>query len=692
MKLFCFGTFLCLPLFFATAQDSKKDSITQLKEVIVLDAVKTKQVSGITTSSIIGKGVFKNYSPIDAVSALNQVSGVYVLSGAINTNRITVRGVGARTLFGTDKLRMYYNDIPITNGTGTSEIEAYDLENLNSIEVIKGPKATAFASNLGGAILIKPKQELQKNTTFLNNFTLGSYGLIKNNFRFLHTDQNVALNFSYGHTETNGYRNNSSYLRNGYLLNTTFITSQKNKLSLLVNHIDYRAEIPSSLNKSNFDENPKQAAFTWGSAKGYEDNKSTLVGVSNTHQFSGKLQNTTTIFYSYLDHYEPRPFNILDEFTHGFGFRTRFEGNFYIGDKETKYVLGTELHKDEYNWKTFDNQYQSNNGMGSLQGDELSDNKEYRTQLNTFAVATMAFSDVFSAQLGLNLNKTKYNFQDFFNLGAENKNAQRNFDAILLPSVNLRYQSSKRVSFFGNVSRGFSNPNLEETLTPGGVINPEIAQETGTNYELGTSLFLDSKKLKIDVALYQMNIKNLLVAERTGNDEFIGKNAGKTRHKGLELNVNYTISFSNAMQFIPFVSYTYNHHKFKDFVDEDVDYSGNWVTGVPKNRITSGMQFRAKNGLYWNVLHQFVDKIPMTDANSLYSDAFNVFNFKIGYEKQLESNFRLALNFGINNILDTAYAQSVLINASSFGGNAPRYYYPANDRNFYGGLQLRYQL
>ncbi|MGB5273033.1 MAG: Plug domain-containing protein, partial [Flavobacteriaceae bacterium] len=146
----------------------QKDSITQLDEVILLDALKTKNAPGIVTSDVIGAKVFQNYSPVDMVGAINQIPGVYVLSGALNTNRITIRGVGARTLFGTDKLRMYYNDIPVTDGTGSSTIEAYDLENLSQIEVIKGPKGTTYGANLGGAIILTPKEALGITTTFWN--------------------------------------------------------------------------------------------------------------------------------------------------------------------------------------------------------------------------------------------------------------------------------------------------------------------------------------------------------------------------------------------------------------------------------------------------------------------------------------------------------------------------------------------
>jgi len=180
-------------------QPASKDSITQLDEVVLIDALKRKNAIGIINSEVIGAKTFQNYSPLSAVSAINQISGVYVFSGALNTNRITIRGVGSRTLFGTSKLRLYYNDIPVTNGAGSSEIEAYDLENLSQIEIIKGPKGSAFGANLGGAMLLSPKEAIGRSTNLYNNFTIGSFGLLKNNLSFNHFDGKLRLGYFFPH-------------------------------------------------------------------------------------------------------------------------------------------------------------------------------------------------------------------------------------------------------------------------------------------------------------------------------------------------------------------------------------------------------------------------------------------------------------------------------------------------------------
>lgn len=681
-----------MPPFFVWAQNApEKDSITQLDEVILLEALKTKNATGLEPSSVISAKVFQNYSPVDMAASINQIPGVHIFSGALNTNRITVRGIGSRTAYGTDKLKLYYEDIPLTDGSGFSTIEAFDLENLSQIEVVKGPKASAFGTQLGGAIILSPKKALGRSTNFSNNLTVGSFALLKNNLSFNHYDGKLRLGLQYGHLKTDGYRENSQFDRDGILLNTSYKINAKNSISLLVDHIDYTAHIASSIGETAFAENPKQAAANWGGVSGYETNDYTLAGLGYTHDFSPSLKNTTRVFYSFLDHFElrPSPLGLLDEYIKGFGLRTRFDGYFQLMGKTTEYMLGGELYKDEYNWRLFETLGEP--VAGSLQGEKYADNKEFRGQMNLFASLLFPFTDDFKAQVGLNINKSQYDFRDRFNTGTENQSASRQFETIVLPSLDLQYALSETVDLFANISRGFSNPTVEQTLTPEGVINPDIEQETGTNYELGTDLYLHERRFHLNLAAYQMEVRNLLVAERVAEDQYIGRNAGKTRHRGLEITMDYRWVIGPKVQFSPFLSYTLNDHFFVDFVDEGENYSGNPMTGVPRQLRTAGIQLRLFDDFYWNTTHRHVSEIPLRDDNSLSSDAYTVFTTRLGYHKKLSERFSIGADFGIDNLFDEVYTSSVLINAGSFGGE-PRYYYPGNPRNYYGSIRLGYRL
>lgn len=663
---------------------------TQLEEVVLSGKFQKKSGVLIPTEQI-NKEAIETFTPVDLVDVVNQTSGVYIQRGAINTNRITIRGVGSRTLFGTNKIRAYFNGIPITNGAGETNIDIYDSQSLSAIEIVKGPKATQFGTNLGGTLLLSTKEAVTNETKIMTSFTAGSYGLFKNTTSGAFKHDNLNVYASYGHIQLDGYRDNSNYNRNSIFTYLSYRISPKITLGALIQHYDNFARIPSSLSASAFNEAPTQAAFTWGQAKGYESNNETLAGLTLTSEISDSFSNTSTLFYTYLDHYEPRPFNILDEITNGYGVRTIFAKEYEVNEQDATVSFGGEWYQDQYRWQTLENLYEENNGNGSLKGNLLSDNEELRTQFNIFGTTTLPISEKWQLEAGLNVNKTQYNYTDNFNSGASNKSADRNFDLIFAPNLSVIYTVNSATNFFGNVSRGFNYPGIEETLTPDGAINPDIGPEKGWNYEIGSELQFFNKTLRAKGAFYLLSIDDLIVAERVGNDQFIGRNAGKTHHRGIELQLQYSKPITPALYMNVYANADFNFHKFIDFVDGEDDFSGNDLTGVPKEKLTAGLSLTHNSGLETSISYRHIGSQPITDENTLYSDRYSLFFSKIGYRKNWGSGFSFTISAGINNLFNIDYASSILINASGFGGNEPRYFYPGEPRNYYGSLQFGYR-
>ncbi|HBY69357.1 MAG TPA: TonB-dependent receptor, partial [Flavobacteriaceae bacterium] len=452
----------------------KKIKKTEQLETVILASKFQKESGVLIPTSQLTSETIETYSPVDLVSAINETPGVYIQQGAINTNRITIRGVGSRTLYGTNKIRAYFNGIPITNGVGETAIDSYDANDIQNIEIIKGPKATQYGTNLGGTLLLNSKELLKNGAEVSNTVTLGSYGLFKNTVSASVKEDNLSLHFNYDHLQKDGYRDNSQYNRNSYFLHTDYQFNDNYSITFLVNHLNNNAQIPSSLGLTDFTEDPSQAAFTWDASKGYEDNRQTLTGLSFSSRFSETFSNTTSVYYTYLDHYEPRPFNILDEITNGYGARTVFAKSFTFSEQQASVSFGGEWYQDEYRWETIENLYEENNNQGSLEGNLLSKNKEIRKQFNVFATTILPLTSTIKAEFGVNINKTDYDYTDAFNTGSDNTSADRSFDPIIAPNLNILYTASPNTSFYGNISRGFNYPSLEETLTPEGIINPDI--------------------------------------------------------------------------------------------------------------------------------------------------------------------------------------------------------------------------
>ena len=667
---------------------------SELNEVIInSNHFATEIKKSVTTTNLISKKNIEKGNDINIAQVINRTPGVFMQSGALNTNRLTIRGIGSRNLFGTSNIRAYFKDIPLTNGSGETNIEDFELNTISRIKIIKGATSSVYGAGLGGTILLNPTNAYLNESSANAQFTFGSFGLLKSTLSFNHGTQKSNFKGVYSNTSSDGYRDNNNYDRQTFTLNSNHFINANNEITFLGSYVDLKAFIPSSINADDFENNPSSAAFTWQQAQGFEDSQRGIFGATWNHSYTNKLKHNTSIFTSFRNGYEPRPFNILDEKTFAYGLRSKLLGNIKLFEKDLKYTVGGEYFKDNYKSKTFENLYRDFPiGTGSVQGNELSDFKEDRYYFNLFFEINYQLSDKTTLVTGLNYNQTSYDLDDRFPVSVENPDQSGNFDfdGIFSPKIGISHLLADNVSLYSNISQGFSPISLENTLLPNGQINTNLKPETGWNYEIGTRGAFFNNKLQFNLAIYRLDVRNLLVARRTAEDQFIGVNAGQTLHDGLELNLNSVIIDKENFKFNAFFNYSLNNYKFEEFIDEDNDFSGNDLTGVPSEVINAGVDFSTKIGFYGNINFQHVGRQPITDSNSLFSESYNLTNLKIGYRKDISNRMTINVFYGFDNVFDTEYASQVLINATGFGGSLPRYFYPGNPVNYYAGLNINY--
>lgn len=654
-------------------------SLLQLNEVVISGTTGKSLKNTPNSTQIISPEMLQRDAPFSTTTAINRIPGVFMHSGAINTSRITIRGIGSRSLYGTNKIKAYLNDIPLTDGSGNSSIEDIDQSIIGRMEITKGPNSSQYGAGQGGVIKILPAQAQKTGVT--SNFTFGSFG----NRRWLqkadYAGKNIGITALYSDYKSDGYRDNSEYSRQQGALLSRYILSDRSFLEITLIQTQLKAYIPSSIDGTDFSKNPQKAAFTWGQSRGYESYQKLLTGASFTHKTKSDWQIKATLFYKYRNGYEPRPFNILDELTQSAGLRlvTRKSWNNVV------LSMGTELFKDKYEWKTFENNYTPET-MGSVEGNILSNNTEDRQNGNLFVESQWEPFSGLNFTAGLNMNATSYDYVDQYSTDGNNNSGTYRFDPVISPKLGATYLIDPHNTLFLNFSHGFSPPSLEETLYPDGQINPDIKPESGWNYEAG--LRGNTQHLTYDFTAYYMHINNLLVAQRTAEDQFIGVNAGLNNHFGMDLLVNTffdfgdkTINFFNSLAFM-------NYH-FGDFQNNGVNYDGNQLTGVPSYSLNSGIELINDQGFFANISGQYVGEIPMNDANDLYSESYFILRSKIGYQKEV-GHWQFNVSGGIDNLTNQHYASMLLINAVGFGSSEPRYYYPGNPRNFFAQLSVKY--
>lgn len=656
-----------------TLQSSAKDTATLSDKIeeITVTAFRTPYNIYNTPApvNLITPQQLEVGSAFTPVEALNQVPGVLMHHGTLNTNRLTIRGIGSRTPYATNKIKAYFGEIPLTSGDGETTLE--DLENhaIKRVEIIKGPSSSLFGAGLGGVILFHPKT-VKKNFV-QNRTTVASFGTVKNSLSAGFSQKKLNI-FALGSLlKSDGYRENNSTNRANILINSVYDISEDLDLQVLLKATKMKAFIPSSLDETTFNENPQRAAANWKGAEGYEDYLTGQFGISLNYYTRQIDKYSFATFGSFRNAEELRPFNTLDEASNYLGWRGYIQKNADAGSTKFTFTSGLEFFRERYNWSTLTNE----------SGDLLSDNSEKRSYENLFMQMEINFSDVLFISTGLNGNLTRFNYTDKFIQNGD-QSGSHSYKPVISPRIGLNLQVEPGTYIFGNVSHGFSTPSFEETLLPEGEINADIKPESGWNTEAGIRTLMGNR-LQATASYYRIYIRNLLVARRTGQDAYIGVNAGRSVHPGLETELKWTVFTPGTFPSLVLSgNATIANYHFQEFIDDENDYSGNNLPGTAKKTWLLAGNFRPTRNISAHMWHRVTGEMAVNDANTEYTNPYGITNLDVMYSGKT-NNFRYELKGGIQNLFDVHYAAMVAVNAPSFGGRPARYFYPGNPRNYF---------
>ncbi len=422
-----------------------------------------------------------------------------------------------------------------------------------------------------------------------------------------------------------------------------------------------------------FDEDPWAAATNWKAARGYQEFVKVLVGVTFSARVSEKTVNRLTIFGKWNDDYERRPFNNLDDRAVSGGFINRIS----VHTATTDWVTGVEWMTDRYAWKL------------DKEGLFLNENRENRSHFQLFAVGYFRPVPRLNLSLAGAVSHTRYTLTDLFPANGD-QSGKRAFPLIFSPRAGVSYAPTDNVVIYASLGHGYSLPSPEETLLPEGDVNPGIRPEQGFQAETGVRLDLFSGRLTLDGSFYWIALKDLLVTKRVTEDIFTGMNAGKTRHRGVELLVKNLLidkrRFPGSLS--GQVTYTLSLNNFVDFTDDGNTYDGNSLPGIPAQTLHYLLSWNPWPVTSITIHIGYTGSQYLTDANELRQPGYFLGDLKMTRRLKVFKNVGVNIFAGVNNVTDTRYASMVVVNAISPGGAEPRYYYPGLPRNGYAGMEL----
>lgn len=619
-------------------------------------------------------------STINIADELNTAPGVFMASGTHTTNRLTIRGVGSRTPYSSNRIRAYFEEIPLTNGDGISTVEDLDMLGISRIEILKGPASAMYGSGLGGVVKMKARYPDENGFNYGVSATAGSFNTQKYGLYAGWKKDRTAITIGLGRSSSDGFRENNRYSRNNLFLHARTGTT-KNTFTFHFLATDLYAQIPSSLNATDFSENPEQAAANWLAIEGYEAYEKVTAGAAWKHRLNDRWENHLTVFSAWQDPYESRPFNILDELSFTFGLRDFLQ----YRNNTLNFQAGFELFAENYQWEIVET---FSGTPGALQ----LHNSEVRRYGNLFSHARWTPAPGLNIEAGINFNLLEYRLSTIYHIDGDDQTGKYSYPPVVSPRFGLNYNINGDHYLHASAGHGFSAPSLEETLLPEGMVNPDLLPETGWNTDLGLRGWTLNDRWHYDVALYAIFIKNMLVTERVTEEIFTGINAGSARLKGIELFNRFDITpaaLKENWEHTLTSSIYLNSNKFTSFVDDGTDYSGKALPGIPAQVIHARLRASFRESLGMVLDWTWSGSQYLNDANAESYNGHMLTSARASYRiTSRKLPFSILLNGGVNNMFNTSYASMILVNAPSFGSAAPRYYYPGTPRHAFIGISL----
>ncbi len=623
-------------------------------------------------------------------SALNSVPGVKMDQSTLSESRISIRGNGVRAQWGIRNIKIYVNDIPVTEADGTTRIEALDVNDIGKAEIIKGPASSIYGSGTGGVINFQLQRSPYQEQSVEVSSLAGSYGLRRLATTYRNGGNKMNSYISYGWQQYDGFRVHSHDLRRFLAGNFQFFPSEKQTITLLLNRTTQHAQIPGSLTRQQVEENPRQANATNLDKHAGRYQNWTRIGIGQQYLFNDKLSNSTSIFTYFYDLDHPLPYAYIRNYYQSYGGRTRFTFDPAFMVFPTKFTVGAEFNQANTKGAQYVNEHGHEGAVKS--------NTDYKNTLySLFYQSETSISPKTTLAAGLSYNGLTYDVSDYLVPG---KSGIKKFKPQASPRIALSHNFSNALSLHGSISSGFSPPSSSEINNVDGSINTRLQAEKGINYEINAKGNLFRSRLAYDLALFKMDMNGELIAQSVQQGITIYNNSGRTSHNGIELAMSYlAIKEKDGKEISllrPHAAVTYSHFRFDDYKILDAKnqvkavYDGNQLTGIAPWVVSAGLNIETKRGIYFDGNYFFNDRFPLDDANTAYNPSYQVLNAKIGFKRGLSKHFGINVYAGLDNMTNSRYSSLTSLNAVAYGGGSPAYFGPSPARNGYGGFNVKY--
>jgi iron complex outermembrane recepter protein len=627
--------------------------------------------------------------------ALANVPGVFVANryNFSQDQRISIRGFGARSAFAVRGIKILVDGIPQTLPDGQGQLTNLELGEVDHIEVLRGSSSALFGNASGGVISIwtspQAPEQVREDARFVAGQFSARSGRTWNKWQTT-TGMRVgggggSASLTVSRLDYEGERDHSA--ADQRVLNARLRLPLADGWSLaLVTDVgdNPRADNPGALTRAELVANRDQApalnlARNAGKAvtqiqSGATLRRATANGGEAAFTVFGlgrNLKNPITTAYIDLDRID-------------YGARASITYPAPLGSLAHRLTAGIDFQRLRDDRKNF-----AYTPSDSAKPDTVRtlDQLEHVTEIGPFVQSALEVSARTTVTAGLRYDWVKFAVQDHL-ITTTPVNPDDSGDRLmraLSGSLGVAVSASSTSTIYANVGSSFETPTTTELANSpsgSGGFNTGLKPQQAWNYEIGTRGSA-GRRVGYTVAVFQADVRDALIPYEIAAPRFYYRNAGSTRHRGMELSADLAVTPGVSLNAAwTYSDYRYRRYTFTDTIPHVLD--GRALPGIPKHwlNLFARLQPATFRGAWGEVQQTYSSGYLVSDTGSTTTAPWWATNVRVGWDGKA-GGMRLAPFVGVNNVFNHRYIGSVVINAAR-----GRFYEPAPSRNIYVGLSV----
>lgn len=667
---------------------------------IVVSASRAETPLNQTPVSIsqVGRSAIDDKAPAFTGEVLNTIPGVHMTDLGNEQHSMSIRQPMT-----TQAVYLYMEDgIPLrpTGLFNHNSLYEVNLDGISRIEILKGPASSLYGSNsVGGTVNFltdAPSREFSAKIGAQGS----DQGYWRTDFNVSDSNGNIGGRVSgYVSQRNGGWQEYNDAKKESLTVRIDWQPRDDTKIKTVATHNHLDTDMPGSLFEEDFDDDPGKSYNTFTYRKVTADRASVVVdgdwfdiGATTLTLYARNNSTEQNPSYSIGTRKFPiigaqlsgRP-NDNDFISLGTDIRQQFD----FAWLDSRLIAGVSLDNT-------DNDYTEDNTLvlqDSATGEYLSDSflshrRDYNVKLkNRAAYAQYEMSPLRDLRLvfGGRYDKTRYDYTNHFvpsaSTGAPSE--ARDFNHFS-PKFGAIWSLSAQHSIYFNHAQGFVPPEVSALY--GSLITPNLVESVFVNNEIGWRALILDGRLQIETAMYQLAGDDEVVNYSTSPGVSEPRNAGKTRHRGIELGASWRI----APEWETSVAAAYSEHDYRQYrVSSTLDYSGNEIPGGPNwiGNTTLRWMPQMLAGFSAELEWQYLGEYEMNNANSVQYGGFNLFNLRLAYAMTQWRVWLKGTNLGNREYAETA--TSSYSGVGTYSPNTQNSYSPGNPRTVAVGIEYK---